>query len=47
MQCIKCGGEMIGDGYASVMRCEFAEEESYEHHEPDASPAYCDFEGDE
>lgn len=42
--CIKCGGDMIGDGYTSVMHCEYADESTYESHEPDASPVYCDFE---
>lgn len=43
-QCIKCGGEMIGDGYTAVAHCENAEEEDYEYHEPDAGPIYCHFE---
>lgn len=47
MQCVKCGGTMIGDGYESVMRCEFAEEESYEYCEPDSDPIYCDFKEEE
>ena len=46
-QCDKCGGTMIGDGYTSVMHCEFAEEETYEFHEPDANPVECDFKEDD
>lgn len=42
-QCPDCGGEIIGDGYSSVMHCENADETSYEYHEPDASPVYCGF----
>ena len=40
--CIKCGGEMIGDGYTDVMRCEYVDD--IEGYEPDAYPLYCDFE---
>lgn len=43
MPCIKCGGTMVGDGYTSVMHCEYADESAYEFHEPDASPVYCDY----
>lgn len=42
--CEKCGEALIGDGYKTVMRCEFAEPEDYEFHEPDAAPVYCRFE---
>lgn len=41
--CVKCGGAMIGDGYTSVLRCEFAPDTD-EVFEPDAAPVYCDFE---
>lgn len=44
MICIKCGGDMVGDGYTSVMHCEYADETTYEFHEPDASPVYCNYE---
>lgn len=44
MTCLKCGGSMIGDGYTSVMRCEYAEE--YEFHAPDANPVYCTWDND-
>lgn len=43
MTCEKCGGTMVGDGYTSVLHCEFAEEATYDSLEPDASPVYCDF----
>ena len=45
--CPNCGGTLIGDGYKSVVRCEFAEYEDYEFHEPDANPVYCRFEEEE
>lgn len=41
--CIKCNGDMVGDGYTSVMHCEFASEDTYEFHEPDANPVHCDY----
>ena len=41
--CIKCGGDMIGDGYTSVIHCENADEVDYEFHEADAGPVYCDY----
>ena len=43
MTCKKCGGTMIGDGYTSVLHCEFTEEDTYDSLEPDACPVYCDF----
>lgn len=42
MACPKCGGTIIGDGYTSVIACEFAE--IPEGIEPDAGPIYCDYE---
>lgn len=41
--CPKCGGELYGDGYTSVIRCEFADEEKVNGVEPDANPVYCDY----
>jgi ribosomal protein L37AE/L43A len=41
MQCPNCGGTIIGDGYTSVLHCEYVDKSSYEYHEPDASPVYC------
>ncbi len=40
--CPNCGGELIGDGYNSVVHCENAEEDAYWYVEPDADPIYCD-----
>ena len=34
---------MIGDGYTMVLHCEYASEEDYEFHEPDAPPVYCNY----
>jgi hypothetical protein len=42
--CIKCGGEMIGDGYTMTYQCEFANPELTQFKEPDANPVYCDYE---
>lgn len=41
MTCAKCGGDMIGDGYTSVLHCEYVDET--ECYEPDAEPIYCNF----
>ena len=46
-RCIKCCGDMTGDGYTSVIHCEYACEQTYEYHEADADPVYCDFVEDE
>jgi hypothetical protein len=42
-QCMNCGGMMEGDGYTSVLHCEYVEEFEYEYLEPDAPPVYCDY----
>jgi len=39
--CKNCGGTMIGDGYTTILHCEFADEELYRDKEPDTSPVYC------
>ena len=41
MSCPNCGGSMIGDGYTSVMHCEYADDEEYCYEAPDAGPFYC------
>jgi hypothetical protein len=46
MPCPKCGGTLYGDGYTSVVHCEFADEAKYQYEAPDAGPFYCDFEGE-
>jgi hypothetical protein len=44
-QCIDCGGEMFGDGYTDVERCEnIDDEEQYRYNAPDEGPVYCGFE---
>ena len=45
MICPKCNGEMLGDGYTSVMQCENAEDVDA-YLEPDAEPVLCDYEED-
>lgn len=47
MACKKCGGNMEGDGYSTVIHCEYAEESTYEYHAPDEGPVYCNFKEDE
>lgn len=41
-KCIKCGGDMIGDGYTTVRQCENAEDDG-QPREPDADPVYCNY----
>jgi hypothetical protein len=43
MCCKNCGGTMQGDGYKTVLACEFADESKLDGLEPDANPVYCDF----
>ena len=38
--CPKCGGSLIGDGYTSVVHCEYVEDT--EGYEPDAGPVFCE-----
>ena len=45
--CKNCGGDMIGDGYTSVIHCEYADHELIDLCEPDCSPIFCDFKEDE
>lgn len=40
--CPKCGGTLLGDGYTTVVHCEYVKDIG--DVEPDASPIYCDFE---
>ena len=44
MTCKKCGGTMIGDGYTTVLHCEYADPDEYWDKEPDAEPVWCDYE---
>lgn len=39
MSCPVCGADMLGDGYTTPFRCEFAEVPS--DAEPDSGPYYC------
>ena len=41
--CSKCNGELVGDGYTTVMHCENADENQYYGKEPDAEVVECDF----
>ena len=43
MTCRDCGGDMIGDGYSNVIRCEYSNEEQYIYAAPDEGPFYCNF----
>lgn len=40
MSCKNCGGDMIGDGHTTPIRCERVETPA--DHEPDADPIYCE-----
>ena len=42
-QCIKCGGQMIGDGNTIVEHCEDADDKDYWDVEPDGGPIFCKF----
>jgi len=40
--CPHCHGELIGDGFTTVVHCENADQESYWYSAPDEGPFYCD-----
>lgn len=42
--CSKCNGDIVGDGYNSVMHCEYADSDETMYAEPDAGPILCDYE---
>ncbi len=42
-KCPKCGGDEIGDGYTSVIHCEYTDESKYEGMAPDEGPVWCDY----
>jgi len=46
-RCVKCGGDMFGDGYTKVEHCEYADDDIVEMTEPDANPIYCDYDEEE
>ena len=39
--CPSCGGSLVGDGYTSVIHCEYVDVIG-EGFEPDTDPVYCD-----
>jgi len=39
--CPHCGGDLIGDGYTTVVHCELADENEVACAEPDANPIWC------
>lgn len=43
--CPKCGGKLVGDGFASPIACEFADVPA--DTECDASPVWCNYSDDE
>ena len=45
-KCPKCGGDEIGDGYTSVIHCEYTDESKYEGMAPDEGPVWCDYENE-
>ena len=42
MNCIKCGGDMVGDAYTSPLHCEYTAPPEWA--EADSGPRLCDFE---
>ena len=40
-QCENCGGDMIGDGYTMVIRCENADIDEFWCNAPDDGPILC------
>ena len=42
MSCINCGGTMVGDGYTSVIHCEFVDGDVSDR-TPDSGPIYCGY----
>ena len=40
--CPNCGGDLLGDGYHTVIHCENADYDRVESFEPDANPIYCE-----
>jgi hypothetical protein len=47
MICPKCGGDLVGDGYSTVIHCEYADPSMYEYNAPDDGPVLCDFKEEE
>ena len=41
MNCPACGGDIVGDGFSEVMRCENVDIEIVMEFEPDSDPVYC------
>lgn len=39
--CPNCGGDLVGDGYTSVIHCEEVDPDPWL--EPDANPVYCNY----
>ena len=42
--CSNCNGDIIGDGYNSVMHCEYADNDKVEYCAGDEGPVLCDYE---
>ena len=42
--CNNCNGDIIGDGYNSVMHCEFADDDKVHFCAGDEGPVLCDYE---
>lgn len=40
--CPKCGGTVFGDGYTSVVQCEYATNPEIDFMAPDEGPVFCD-----
>lgn len=44
MRCIKCGDDLIGDGYSIPFHCVNAVDEAWLYNAPDSGVYLCDFE---
>ena len=42
--CNNCNGDIIGDGYNSVMHCEYADDDKVQFCAGDEGPVLCDYE---
>ncbi len=42
--CDKCNGDLIGDGYNSVIHCEYADDDKVQFCAGDEGPVLCDYE---
>lgn len=44
MYCQKCGEELEGDGYRTIVRCPNSDDPEIDYMAPDEGPVFCDYE---